>query len=374
MTLRFRTAGRNFWTGCGGCGDGCVTESPVRLAILERLHMRGIQASGKVRVAQRPVRTMALERTFTRIVPKPWGSTDLRPWNPHLGEPSPIGEVWFQRADRAAPEPALLLKILFTHQPRSIQVHPDDAFARSIGLEHGKSEAWYILSAAPDARVALGLKRRVSPVQLRAAIDTGSIADLVQWRGVKSGDLIFVSAGTIHAMGSGLVVMEIQQRSEATFRLFDYGRGRELHADHAVSAARGEQAARQAPLHKLTKERTLLLAGEHFVIERFELPPGSDWELVGAEETWLFVLDGGARVGAIDVCMNEAIFMEADRARIRVRSGGLIGLVAHVGSEPIPGLLRRPAGQSAGLVRREREQDLPGPRTTAVPQPARPRT
>lgn len=299
---------------------------------------------------------MALERTFTRNVPKPWGSSDLRPWNTHHGDGETIGEVWFQRADVMAPNSALLLKILFTTEALSIQVHPDDAFAHSIGLAQGKSEAWYILAARPNAKIALGLKRRVSPTELRASIDTGSITELIQWHTVKVGDLIFVSAGTIHAIGPGLVLVEIQQRSEATFRLFDYGRPRELHADNAAAAARGEQAAHQASLRRLTKERTLLVASRHFVLERFELPPGSDWELVAGTETWLFVLEGGAWVGALDTRVNEVVFLEADSARVRVRSEGLKGLIAYVGSDPTSNLLRGLEGESAGIPKTVREQ------------------
>ena len=81
-----------------------------------------------------------------------------------------------------APVPALLLKLLFTSEPLSIQVHPDDTFARAIGMPNGKSEAWYILSAEPGAQVGVGLKHRVTPQELRAAIKDGSIVDLVQWR------------------------------------------------------------------------------------------------------------------------------------------------------------------------------------------------
>lgn len=298
---------------------------------------------------------MALDQTFTHNVPKPWGSTDLRPWNAHHATGDPIGEVWFQRAEVDAPASALLLKILFTTSALSIQVHPDDAFAHSIGLAHGKSEAWYILSAQPNAKIALGLKRRVDSSEMRAAISGGTITALIQWRSVKGGDLIFVPAGTIHAIGAGLVLVEIQQRSETTFRLFDYGRQRELHVDHGVAAARGEQAARQVPLRKLTKERTLLVACPSFVIERIELPAGSDWELTAGAETWLFVLKGGAWVGILDARENEAIFLEADSARVRVRAEGLAGLLAYAGSEPIPGLLRGLEGHSAGLPTAQRD-------------------
>jgi mannose-6-phosphate isomerase len=284
---------------------------------------------------------MTIEQTCTHIVPKPWGSTDLRPWNSYHGDgAAAVGEIWFQRTDAGAPESALLLKLLFTNQPLSIQVHPDDAFARSIGLAHGKSEAWYVLAAAPDAKIALGLTRRLSQEQLRESINERSISELVHWRPVTAGEVVFVSAGMIHAIGPGLVILEIQQRSDATFRLFDYGRQRELHVDNAVAAANGEQTAHQAPRHKLSTARTLLVASLHFVLERLELPSGSDWELLAAGETWLFILDGRARIGSIDACANEAIFLEADRTRIQVGSDGLEGVVAYVGCGPVPNLLR----------------------------------
>src|SRR2546421_9747784 len=102
---------------------------------------------------------MAIEHASVQVAHKPWGMADLRPWSSIDGaDDDPVGELWFQRVDRAAPSTALLLKLLFTSQPLSIQVHPDDEFARSIGLPNGKTEAWYIISAAPGAQVALGLK------------------------------------------------------------------------------------------------------------------------------------------------------------------------------------------------------------------------
>ena len=123
-----------------------------------------------------------------------------------------------------APIPALLLKLLFTSEPLSIQVHPDDTFARAMGMANGKSEAWYIISAKPGAQIGVGLNRRITPQELRASITNGSIVELVQWRPVAEGDVIFIPAGTIHAIGAGIVLAEIQQRSDTTFRLFDYGR------------------------------------------------------------------------------------------------------------------------------------------------------
>src|ERR1700712_4494555 len=117
---------------------------------------------------------MAIEHAAVQAVRKPWGVSDLRPWSDIDGSDGAVGELWFHRPDQTAPVSALLLKLLFTSEPLSIQVHPDDAFARSIGLPNGKTEAWYILSASPTARVAVGLKRQLTPEELRASIKDGS--------------------------------------------------------------------------------------------------------------------------------------------------------------------------------------------------------
>src|SRR5664280_3929211 len=110
---------------------------------------------------------MASEHASVQVARKPWGVANLHPWSSIDGSGDAIGELWFQRVDKNAPTPALLLKLLFTSEPLSIQVHPDDAFASSIGLPNGKTEAWYILSATPGARGAVGLKP-VSYTHLRA--------------------------------------------------------------------------------------------------------------------------------------------------------------------------------------------------------------
>ena len=288
---------------------------------------------------------MAVEQTRVRLVPKPWGRTDLRPWNGYHDAGAAVGEVWFERTDAKAPCPALLLKLIFTSAPLSIQVHPDDVFARSIGLVHGKCEAWYVLSASAGAEIAVGLKHRLTPAQLRTSIDDGSIAEQVQWQAVRAGDAILVRPGTIHAIGAGLVIVEIQQRSDATFRLFDYGRGRELHVDAAVASASADRAERQLPLRKLTAARILLVASPHFVLERLALPPGSVWKLNATGEAWLFILRGRAWAGAIDVQTGSTVFLEADGTRIEVGSDGLESLVAYAGAVPAPDLL---CGLNAG--------------------------
>src|SRR4029077_11107925 len=161
--------------------------------------------------------------------------------------------------------------------------------AHQIVLVNGKPEACYILPATPGAKIAIGLKRQLTAPQLRASIEDGSISDLVQWHRVLKDDVIFVPAGTIHAIGPGLVIAEIQQRSDATFRLFDHGRQRELHVDNAVAAANAGPAECQSVPRRLTDARTLLVASPHFVLERIDLAPKSIWELCAEHETWIFV-------------------------------------------------------------------------------------
>jgi mannose-6-phosphate isomerase len=287
---------------------------------------------------------MAVEQAHIHIIPKPWGRTDLRPWNVYHDPQAAIGEAWFERADPSAPAPTLLLKLIFTDEPLSIQVHPDEALARTIGLVHGKYEAWYVLSATADARVAVGLKQQLSSAQLRACIRDGTIAECVQWHPVRAGDCTFVPPGTIHAIGAGLVIVEIQQRTDATFRLFDYGRRRELHIDMAVAAASARQCERHTCPRKLTASRTLLVASPHFVLERMTLAPGVVRELSAAAETWLFILAGAARVDSIEAEAGNAVFLESEPARIEVGANRLQCLVAYARSAPAPYLLRRMNG------------------------------
>jgi mannose-6-phosphate isomerase len=283
---------------------------------------------------------MAIEHASIRVVRKPWGVVDLHPWSSVDSSGDSIGELWFQRADRNAPTPALLLKLLFTSEPLSIQVHPDDVFARSIALPNGKTEAWYILSASPDAQVAVGLKRRITRHELRSSIKDGSIADLVQWRPVSKGDTIFVPAGTIHAIGGGIVLAEIQQHSDATFRMFDYGRLRELNEDYAVAASDAGPAQTQFSSRYLADNRVLLIASPHLVLERINLPGDSSWALLAAPETWILVLDGHAAIGLAGASIGEAIFVGGDRTSIEVGPNGLSGLVAYPGPDPIESLLQ----------------------------------
>ncbi len=173
---------------------------------------------------------------------KVWGSPLTEPWldNP---ERKKIGEIWFS-------EPAqlpVLVKFLFTSERLSVQVHPDDAYARSRHNSAGKTEMWHVLRAEPGATVALGLRESTSKERLRGAALSGEIVDMLRWLPARAGDTFFVPAGTIHAIGAGLVLCEIQQFSDVTYRLFDYQRKpeRELHLDDSLAVACLEPTSNQ---------------------------------------------------------------------------------------------------------------------------------
>lgn len=233
--------------------------------------------------------------------------------------------------------------MLFTEAPLSIQVHPDDAFARRIGLPNGKTEAWYVLAARPDARIALGLRCRLNGLQLRAAIEDGSIEGLVDWRPVVPDQVMLVPAGTIHALGAGLVIAEIQQRSDATFRLFDYGRGRPLDIEMAVAVAKAEPApARDGPV-VVSEGQTILVTSPWFGMARIHLAAHSTWKCQVQSEAWLLVLSGSAMISDLAVSIGNAVFLEHDFAEIQVGASDLVCLFAYVDIEMPPLLSRNPA-------------------------------
>jgi mannose-6-phosphate isomerase len=162
---------------------------------------------------------------------KVWGTTDLSPIFP--AAQTKVGEVWFEDEE---PLP-LLFKFLFTSERLSIQVHPDDAYARQHEDSLGKTEMWHILRSSPG-EIGLGFKEEFTSEQVGAAAQSGAIEDMMAWRPVKAGETYFVPAGQVHAIGAGVALCEIQQNSNVTYRLYDYGRPRELHLERGLAVSR----------------------------------------------------------------------------------------------------------------------------------------
>lgn len=163
---------------------------------------------------------------------KVWGTLQTEPWYPASGRK--IGEVWWTDT----PELPLLYKFLFTSEKLSVQVHPEDHFAdRHESGSRGKTEMWRILRADPGASIALGFRHEISLHTAIEAAQSGAIEELLHWIPVVPGDLFFVPAGTVHAIGAGLALCEVQQNSDVTYRLYDYGRPRELHLEKGFAVA-----------------------------------------------------------------------------------------------------------------------------------------
>ena len=206
----------------------------------------------------------------TKAVEKVWGRRDLpSPFATPGSEP--VGEIWFE----PPPElPQILIKYLFTGEKLSVQVHPSDAKAPSGS--RGKEECWLVLDAEPGATLAIGFKEFVTPEAMRAAALDGSIEDLLAWHPVKSGDFFYLPAGTVHAIGPGLTLVEVQQNSDITYRLYDYGRPRELHLNEGVAVARGAPYPERYRRHIDADAEVTLVDGPHFRFSQVTGEPSAE--------------------------------------------------------------------------------------------------
>ncbi len=238
--------------------------------------------------------------------PRPWGTEDLSPIYPNHRFGEKIGEAWltgdaskvangplsgeslaalssrFGRAlvGDAAQDPSrfpLLLKFLFPHEKLSVQVHPDDEAARRAGQPWGKTECWYVAHARPGTQIALGLKPGTTRAQFEQAIHGQCAEDLLHWVNIFPGEMIYVAGGTVHTLGPGAIIVETQQQSDVTYRLYDYGRPRELHVKEGMAVVKESVASgkvmRPAPvaLNGTNNRRSALIAAPYFAVDRFEL-------------------------------------------------------------------------------------------------------
>ncbi len=238
---------------------------------------------------------MTIQRLSTIRVDKPWGRHDLWPGfeNPAPDAP-PVGEIWFDAP--AGTDPALMVKYLFTSERLSIQVHPNDKQAKARGHKRGKEEAWIILDAEPDSTIALGTKRPLTPEELRAAALDGSIEDLMRWQSVKAGDVFYSPAGTVHAIGAGITLIEVQQNVDLTYRLYDYGRPRELHLEDGVAVSKAVPFANPAEPEVLSPEMTRIVESDKFTVDRFSLLPGKAVSVSVEQVFWFIPVKGSGRV------------------------------------------------------------------------------
>lgn len=265
-----------------------------------------------------------LKRLREHRVTKPWGRTDIPK---QFGGPTdePLGEIWFQRESGAA-DP-LLIKYLFTSERLSIQVHPDDAAAQAAGHARGKDEAWVVLDAEPGSSIGVDLKGPASAAELRAAALDGSIVEMLDWRPVQRGDAFYSPAGTLHSIGGGLVLLEVQQHCDITYRLYDFGRPRELHLDEGIAAARPVAGIGKSE-RQISDGRSIVAQGPKFTLERCS--SGLRLNASEAEPLWLIPTRDHASVNGTDLAAASVWFAD-EPVGVSIKGAGEL-LVAYEGS------------------------------------------
>lgn len=299
------------------------------------------------------------------FVARVWGFSDLRPWYDQPPGTEAIGEVWLTGDDcriatgphagktlgelfQSSAEPLLgitapvagsplLIKVIFAKEKLSVQVHPDDALAVKYGQPRGKTECWFALSAEPGAQVAAGLKPGVTADDVRSGIQDGTLEKSLQVLPVKADDMVFVDAGTVHAIWPGSILLETQQNSDITYRMFDYGRPRELHIEKSLEAMRlATRAGKIAP--KQLVDRTILVDEDYFCVERIPVAvsrasttlPGADEKLAGL--SYLFAAKGAARLnspgfGDLDLPARGIVAVPASSPVFAIRDLGDLDLI-----------------------------------------------
>ena len=275
---------------------------------------------------------MTAVRLEARPVERIWGRRDLEPpFDGFSAGAQPIGEIWFEEAG----DPPLLVKYLFTLEKLSIQVHPDDAAARSRGHPRGKDEAWLILDAEPGAVIGIGLRETVTPEHLRAAALDGRIERLVNWQPVSAGDFFYSPAGTIHAIGAGVSLIEVQQNVDVTYRLYDYGRDRELHLEDGMAVASPTPYVSPFQPAELAPGREILAAGGTFVVERWSGPRSASLPSMSGRPLTLIPVRGAGSIGGKRIEAGE-VWTAAEPAELALDEDAEL-LVAYPGGEVMAG-------------------------------------
>jgi mannose-6-phosphate isomerase len=313
--------------------------------------------------------------------PRPWGTLDLRPIYPNHKFNQRIGEAWLtgdncqvtngalagrtlsalskqfgpDLVGTAAPDPhrfPLLLKFLFPEDKLSVQVHPDDATARQFGEPWGKTECWYVAHARPGSQVALGMKPGVSREQLQMAIQQERAEEVLNWINIYPGEMIYVAGGTVHTLGPGSVLVETQQQSDITYRLYDYGRPRPLHLEQGLASVKEQVASgkviRPAPVTINGGKSRLcpMIAAPYFTVDLFELKQPRDFstrDASGKDSVQILVALEGCGVvetrgrAFVTLAKGDAVVIPATLSEFSVRPQWAVEfLMASVPGETLP--------------------------------------
>jgi len=309
-------------------------------------------------VLDQPIRLLPIFRE------RVWGRESLAPYFPDAPRNQRIGEAWYTFTDNAtslglslgellASEPRilgaaadpkhpglcpLLVKMLFTTERLSVQVHPDDDYAREHHASLGKTEAWYIVDAEPPAEVAVGFRQPISAERLRESAQTGEIEQLLDWRKVKPGDVIYTPAGTVHAIGAGLTVCEIQENSDITYRLYDYGRPRELHLEHGMAVSHLGPHEHSAQKVKLASWRDQLAESPYFRIERLRPINSITIERGLSFYLLLICLRGSGSIAEARFAPGQAWMIPAGNGPVEMDAAGSEWILTYTAGAPLEAL------------------------------------
>jgi mannose-6-phosphate isomerase len=316
---------------------------------------------------QLPQPVLAPFRIEPIFVGRVWGTQDLRPWFEKTAASGgdPIGEVWLSGdACLAATGPhagqklgelfesmpqallgvgtpmrqsPLLIKVLFAQEKLSVQVHPNDKMAQKYGEPRGKTECWYVLAAKPGAVVAAGLKPGLTVEKIREEIQVGTLEGSLNLLPVAAGDMILVDAGTVHAIWPGSILLETQQNCDLTYRMYDYGRPRELHIEKSLEAVHLDASAGKVP-PKVFADRTVLLDSKYFRVERLPVNRSRRSEsLSGKGEraaglAYLFAAAGACRIAGqsfepVDLQARGIVAVPASSPEFEVEDLGGLNLI-----------------------------------------------
>lgn len=242
-------------------------------------------------------------RLQTLVVEKPWGRTDIPSDFGDFGDRR-IGEIWFAHPD--GDDAQIMVKFLFTSERLSIQVHPDDDAAQAAGYPRGKEECWLVLDAKPDAELGVGLIAETTREALHGAALDGTIVDMIDWRRARADDFVYNQAGTIHAIGAGLTVVEVQQNVDCTYRLYDYGRPRELHLEDGIAVSDPRPYAPYPSPGRIADDRKILVDGPKFVLERLA-GSARTISLPDGVTAWLVPVSGKGTVDGVAFAAGECL-------------------------------------------------------------------
>ena len=227
----------------------------------------------------------------------------------------------------------VLIKLIDAKDNLSVQVHPDNEYAARVEHEFGKTEMWYVLDAAPGATLIYGFKNKIGKEEFKQAIESNTLLDVLNVVEVKKGDMFFIEAGTVHAIGKGALIAEIQQNSNSTYRVYDYGRlgkdgkPRELHIQKAIDVSKTEPAKYGTKPFGKKEEisggtRQMLTECPLFSVYNYELC--GKIELNANEESFnhILVVDGSGKIGGREFKKGDSFFVPANYGNYEIDGNG----------------------------------------------------